>query len=108
MLCKGGGVFPCKKIFKNFWNFKRAVIHIAEIPAENVRKWNLSRALGRSSTIPQLFKQRGYRGYQTFAEIFYCIILQTGRVPTICVYSITIASLIPSAYQGREGGVYIK
>jgi hypothetical protein len=44
---KRGGVFPCKKIFKKiFWNFKRAVIHIAEIPAENVREMEFVASLG--------------------------------------------------------------
>jgi hypothetical protein len=44
MLC-GVGSSP-KKIFKKIFGILSAVIHIAENPAENVRKWNLSPSLG--------------------------------------------------------------
>jgi hypothetical protein len=40
--------------------------------------------VGRS--IPQLFKQRGI-GISNLAEIFYCIILQTGREYLLYVYN---------------------
>jgi hypothetical protein len=51
---------------------------MAENPAEERQSRFVAESLGRSIDYSQLFKQRGYGGYQTFAEIFYCIILQTG------------------------------
>jgi hypothetical protein len=51
-------------------------------------------ALGRSIDYSTAIQAERGMGYQTFAEIFYCIILQTGREYLLYVYTpITIARL---------------
>jgi hypothetical protein len=80
------------------------VIHIVENPPKTSGEFVAEPWVGRS-TIHSYSSRGGYRGYQTFAEIFYCIILQTCEgVPTICVYPITIARLDTQCIPGQGGG----
>jgi hypothetical protein len=77
------------------------VIHIKSPP-----KTSGDRFVAEPWVIDRLFKsyssREGMGGYQTFAEIFYCIILQTGRYLLHMYATSARPGMIPSVYLGER------
>jgi hypothetical protein len=94
MLCKRGRVFPVKKYLKKFWNFKRAVIHIAENPRRKSGNGICRRALGRSidySTAIQA--ERGIGDIKPLLKYFIALYYRQGGSTYYMYTPITIARL---------------